>query len=78
MGGLPAAVRLVGIGWYVAICIAGGVGGGVWLDRRFDIAPILTLVGLFVGLAMAFYGGYVMLTDVIVAISDKGKGNKKE
>lgn len=76
MGGLPAAARLVGIGWYVAICIAGGIGVGVWLDRRFDTTPVLTLVGLFLGLAMAFYGGYIMLADVITAISEKAKKDK--
>ena len=72
MGGLPAALRLVGIGWYVALCIALGVGGGVWLDRRFDLSPVLTVVGLFLGLGLAFYGGYLMLLDVILAIRERG------
>jgi hypothetical protein len=73
MGGLPAALRLVGIGWYVALCIVLGTGGGVWLDRRFDLDPLLTLVGLFLGLGLAFYGGYLMLLDVIVAIGQRRK-----
>jgi hypothetical protein len=73
MGGLPPAFRLVGIGWYVALCIALGVGGGVWLDRRFDLSPILTMVGLFLGLGLAFFGGYTMLAEVISAIGQKGK-----
>ena len=72
MGGLPPALRLVGIGWYVALCIALGAGGGVWLDRRFDLTPVLTLVGLFLGLGLAFYGGYLMLLDVILAIRQRG------
>ena len=72
MGSLPAAFRLVGIGWYVALCIALGVGSGVWLDRRFDLTPVLTLVGLFLGLGLAFYGGYLMLLDVILAIRQRG------
>ena len=72
MGSLPAAFRLVGIGWYVALCIALGTGGGVWLDRRFDLTPVLTLVGLFLGLGLAFYGGYLMLLDVILAIRERG------
>ena len=72
MGGLPPALRLVGIGWYVALCIALGAGGGVWLDRRFDLSPVLTLVGLFLGLGLAFYGGYLMLLDVILAIRERG------
>ncbi len=71
MGGLPPALRLVGIGWYVALCIVLGTGGGVWLDRRFDLSPVLTLVGLFLGLGLAFYGGYLMLLDVILAVGQR-------
>ena len=73
MGGLPPAFRLVGIGWYVALCIALGTGGGVWLDRRFDLDPLFTLVGLFLGLGLAFFGGYVMLMDVILAVGQRRK-----
>jgi len=72
MGGLPAALRLVGIGWYVALCIVLGTVGGVWLDRRFDLSPVLTLVGLFLGLGLAFYGGYLMLLDVVLTIRQRG------
>ena len=71
MGGLPPALRLVGIGWYVALCIVLGTGGGVWLDRRFDLDPLLTLVGLFLGLGLAFYGGYLMLLDLLAAIGQR-------
>lgn len=74
MGGLPPALRLVGIGWYVALCIALGVGGGAWLDRQFDLSPLLTMLGLFLGLLVAFWGGYRMLMDVIVATGPKKKG----
>ena len=73
MGSLPAAFRLVGIGWYVALCIALGTGGGVWLDRRFDLTPVLTLVGLLLGLGLALFGGYVMLMDVVLAVGQRRK-----
>jgi F0F1-type ATP synthase assembly protein I len=73
MGGLPPALRLVGIGWYVALCIVLGTGGGVWLDHRFDLDPLFTLVGLFLGLGLAFFGGYVMLMDVILAVGQRRK-----
>lgn len=71
MGGLPPAMRLVGIGWYLAFCITAGVVGGVWLDGKFDTSPLLTLAGLFVGLIIAFFGGYRMLMDVISAVGPK-------
>ncbi len=71
MGGLPPAMRLVGIGWYVALCIAAGVVGGVWLDGKFGTSPLLTLIGLFAGLGLAFYGGYRMLMEVIATVKPK-------
>jgi len=74
MGGLPPALRLVGIGWYVAFCIVLGVSGGVWLDRTLDLSPLFTLTGLFLGLLLAFWGGYRMLMDVLSAIGPKKKG----
>jgi len=48
--------RLMGVGWAVALSIAGGTGGGFWLDSRFDTAPVLTLVGLALGIVVAFAG----------------------
>ncbi len=48
--------RLMGAGWTVALSIAGGAGGGFWLDGRFDTSPVLTLVGLTVGIVVAFAG----------------------
>ena len=40
---LPPAARLIGIGWYFAICIVLGIGGGVALDKWLDTTPWLTL-----------------------------------
>lgn len=71
MGGLPPALRLLGIGWYLALCIALGVGGGVWLDRQLGITPLFTFVGLFLGMAAAFYGGYRMIVEYVL---DHGRG----
>jgi ATP synthase protein I len=67
-----AAFRLIGLGWYVGMCIVGGVWTGRWLDARFHTSPLLVLAGLFVGLALAFYGVYKMIQPNI----DKLKGKK--
>ncbi|MDP7514488.1 MAG: AtpZ/AtpI family protein [Dehalococcoidia bacterium] len=48
--------RLMGAGWAVALSITGGAGGGFWLDGRFDTSPVLTLVGLAIGIVVAFAG----------------------
>ena len=74
MDRLPPAVRLLGIGWYFAFCIALGIGGGVWLDGRLDISPLFTLLGLCIGLAAAFYGGYRMLIEALAGDRDKHRG----
>ncbi len=66
MDRLPPAARLIGIGWYFAICIVAGVGGGVALDRVAGSAPLLTLLGLLLGLVAAFVGGYRMLREVLI------------
>ena len=67
MDRLPATARLIGIGWYFAVCIVIGVVGGVLLDRAVDSAPLFTLLGLALGLIAAFYGGYRMLMEALQA-----------
>ena len=63
----PPAMQLLGIGWYVAVCIVGGVLLGLWLDRELGISPALTLAGLGLGLAAAGWGGYRMLQQLFAA-----------
>lgn len=52
------ALRITGLGWFVAICVVLGVLGGLWLDRHFGSTPVLTLVGTVLGAILAFYGIY--------------------
>ena len=65
---LTPAVQLLGLGSYVAVCIAGGTVGGFYLDKALDTGRILTLSGLALGLVAALYGGYRMLMDTIADI----------
>lgn len=67
MDRLPPTARLIGIGWYFAICIVTGVVGGFLLDEVAGTRPLLTLLGLLLALVVAFYGGYRMLMDVLTA-----------
>jgi len=69
-----AALRFIGVGWFVGISIVGGVWGGLWLDNKFDTKPILVIVGLILGLIVAFYGVYRMLLPLIRNKQDKGNG----
>ena len=74
--------RLMGAGWYVALSIAGGTGGGFWLDGRFDTSPVLTLVGLVIGIAVAFAGMIRILSamwdgDLDGSSGDPGNGDRR-
>jgi ATP synthase protein I len=60
-----AALRFIGVGWFVGISILGGVLGGLWLDNKFGTKPILVIVGLILGLVVAFYGVYRMLLPIV-------------
>ena len=40
---LTTVLQFLGIGWYIALCLLAGVGGGIWLDRRLEFLPVLTL-----------------------------------
>jgi putative F0F1-ATPase subunit (Ca2+/Mg2+ transporter) len=66
---LTPAIQLLGLGSYVAVCIAGGTIGGYFLDGVLGTGKILTLSGLALGLVAAFYGGYRMLADTIADIN---------
>lgn len=66
---LPA-LKLTGIGFYVATCIAGGALIGWWLG---DKKPLFTIIGLLAGLIIAVYGVYRMIRNVIN--EQKNKGN---
>lgn len=62
---MQVAVRLLGLGWYVAVCIVLGVLGGVWLDDRLGVTPLFTLLGVGFGLIVAAWGAYRMAAPLL-------------
>ena len=69
--GIAVVLRLIGIGWYVAICIGGGTFGGWWLDDRLGLdVPAFTLSGLGLGIVLAAVGMLRMLRAVLAGGSD--------
>ena len=68
---LALVLRLLGIGWYVALCIGGGAGLGLLLDGRLGVSPLLTLAGLFLGIGVAVIGMYRMLMAVLRTREDE-------
>lgn len=46
------------LGFGIAVSLAVFAGGGVWLDTKFDKAPLFSLIGLAIGLIAAGYQLY--------------------
>lgn len=51
---LKVATRYSALGLEMGLAVCAGFFGGRWLDARFDTAPILTYIGLAVGLLAGF------------------------
>lgn len=66
-----AALRLVGVGFFIGGSIVLGVFAGLWLDSKLNTSPILVIVGLVLGIVIAFYGVYQMLLPLIGNKQDK-------
>ncbi len=72
------ALRLTGLGWYIALCIVGGILGGVGLDKLLGIPiPIFTLLGIVLGSVVAFWGVYRMILPVLYGARHQEMSRKR-
>ena len=62
---LGPVTQLLGLGAYLATCIAGGPIVGFYIDRWLDTRPVFTMIGLAFGLIIAFVGAYRMITETL-------------
>ena len=69
------AVRLTGLGWYVALCIVFGVVGGLALDGLLETKPLFMLLGILLGSVVAFWGLYKMVQSLMNAAATQGKND---
>ncbi len=65
------ALRLTGIGFYIATCIVGGTFAGWWFGGE---KPLFMIIGLLVGLVIAVYGVYRMIRPLMNNKQDKENG----
>lgn len=65
------ALRLTGVGFYIVTCIAGGALAGWWLGGK---RPLFTIVGLLIGIVLAFFGVYRMIRPLMNNHEDKENG----
>jgi len=77
-GELPPSARLLGMGFYVALCIVLGVVGGMQLDKALDSGKAFTVVGLLVGLFFGLWGGWLQLKQVLDAVNRRSAGGKQD
>lgn len=68
------ALRLLGLGWYVAICIVIGAAGGLALDRWLGLTPLFTLSGVLLGTVAAFYGLFKMVRPLLTSAPESVAG----
>ncbi len=58
-------LRLTGLGWYIAFCVAGGVALGLLGDSLLGTKFLFALVGTVLGSVVAFWGTYRMVLPVL-------------
>jgi ATP synthase protein I len=58
-------LQLLGVGWYVSISIILGVLAGRWFDNKLDSEPLLLIIGLLLGITVAFYGVYRIIPMIV-------------
>ena len=66
-----AALRLIGVGFYIGGSIVLGVVVGLWLDNKLD-TNLFWITGLILGIIVAFYGVYRMLLPFLGNKQDRG------
>ena len=74
MNRLAAALRLTGIGFFIAACIIIGIFSGLWLDNKLHTGPLFMIGGLLLGLVAAIIGVYRMIQPLMNDKSDKENG----
>ncbi len=67
-----SVLRLTGVGFFIGISIVLGVFLGLWVDGKLG-TKIFWLVGLILGLVVAFYGIFKMLLPLLHDTQDKEK-----
>jgi len=66
------ALRLTGVGFFIGGSIVLGIIGGRWLDNKLDM-NLFWIIGLILGIVVAFYGVYQMILPLMD--NKQGKGN---
>jgi F0F1-type ATP synthase assembly protein I len=55
--------RFIHLGTQFCLLMVGGVLGGWWLDKKFDLLPLFTVLGACLGTAVGIYTLYRAVFD---------------
>ncbi len=69
------ALRLLGVGWFLAASVIIGIVAGLWLDKWLGTKILFTLLGVLVGTTVAFYGLHRMVKPLM---EERDDGSNKE
>jgi len=69
------AFQLLGIGFYIATCIAGGILLGWWLGNQ---RPVFMIIGMVAGFILAVYGSYSMIRPLLKRENTHNNKNNRE
>jgi len=62
---MDTTFKLLGIGWFLAICIVGSGAFGYFLDNIFNILPVLTLIFMTFGICVGIFGTMKLIIKVL-------------
>ena len=68
------ALRLTGLGWYIALCVVAGIVLGILADRLTGLSPLFAIVGVVLGSIVAFWGVYKMILPVLYGSGNPDSG----
>ncbi len=66
-----AALRVTGVGFFIGCSIVLGIFVGHWVDYKLN-TNLFWIIGLLLGIIVAFYGVYRMLLPFIGNKRDRG------
>ena len=70
------ALRLTGLGWYIAFCVVAGIVLGILLDKATGLSPLFAITGVILASVLAFWGVYKMILPVLYGSRNPNAANR--
>jgi F0F1-type ATP synthase assembly protein I len=72
------AFQLGQLGFAIALCLIGGLLGGIWADRSLGTTPLFTLLGSLLGIGAASILAYRTIADAIAVVEEANRLAKEK